>query len=164
MKKVCCQLSHFSHTQVRGRPVYEPSSSQKNKKQVATWKTKESGFSLKDKKEQIVADFRTEIQKHEFQADSDRRSIQELNGIIESQRREIDHTVAGDEQLRRDQQPLREQLSEQNRFLRETAQHSARILKKWEKRWLTGNMELSTANRLSIFKISRIIHAIDFIL
>ena len=43
-------------------------------------------------KEQILAEVRTEIQKHEFQADSDRRSIQELSGIIESQRREIDHT------------------------------------------------------------------------
>ena len=40
-------------------------------------------------KEQILADCGAEIQKHEFQADSDRRSIQELNGIIESQRREI---------------------------------------------------------------------------
>ena len=40
-------------------------------------------------KEQILADFRAEIQKHEFQADSDRRSIEELNRIIESQRREI---------------------------------------------------------------------------
>ena len=43
----------------------------------------------------------------------------ELNGIIESQRREIDHVIAGDEQLRRDQQLLHEQLSEQNRDLRE---------------------------------------------
>ena len=63
----------------------------------------ESGFSLNDKKEQILSDFRAEIHKHEFQADSDRRSIQELNGIIESQRREIDHAIAGDEQLRQDQ-------------------------------------------------------------
>ena len=69
-------------------------------------------------KEQILADFRAEIHKHEFQADSDRRSIQELTGIIESQRREIDHTIASDEQLRRDQL-LHEQLSEQNRNLRE---------------------------------------------
>ena len=53
-----------------------------------------SGFSLKDK-DQILADFRAEIQKHGVQADSDRRSIQELNGIIESQRREIVHTLAG---------------------------------------------------------------------
>ena len=36
-------------------------------------------------------------------------SIQELNGIIESQRRDIDHTIASDEQLRRDQLLLREQ-------------------------------------------------------
>ena len=43
---------------------------------------------MKDKKEQILAEVRTEIHKHEVQADSDRRSIQELNGIIESQRRE----------------------------------------------------------------------------
>ena len=71
-------------------------------------------------KEQILAEVRTEIQKHEFQADSDRRSIQELNGIIESQRREIDHTFAGDEHSRRDQLLLQEQLSEQNQDLRET--------------------------------------------
>ena len=42
-----------------------------------------------------------------------------MNGIIEFQRREIDHTLAGDEQLRRDQLLLHEQLSEQNRDLRE---------------------------------------------
>ena len=70
-------------------------------------------------KEQILADFRAEILKHEFQADSDRRSIQELSGIIESQRRKIDHTIAGDEQHRRDEVLLHEQLSEQNRDLRE---------------------------------------------
>ena len=70
-------------------------------------------------KEQILAEVRSEIQKHEFQADSDRRSIQELKGFIESQRREIDHTIAGDEQLRPDQLILHEQLSEQNLDLRE---------------------------------------------
>ena len=74
---------------------------------------------MKDKKSKFSLIFRAEIQKHEFQADSDRRSIQELNGIIESQRREIDHTLACDEQLRRDQLLLHEQLSEQNRDLRE---------------------------------------------
>ena len=39
--------------------------------------------------------------------------------FIESQRREIDHTIAGDEQVRRDQLLLHEQLLEQNRDLRE---------------------------------------------
>ena len=61
----------------------------------------------------MLADFTAEIQQHEFQADSDRRSIQDLSGIIESQRREIDHALAGDQQL------LHEQLSELNRDLRE---------------------------------------------
>ena len=42
-----------------------------------------------------------------------------MNGIIESQPREIDHTIAGDEQFRRDQLLFQEQLSEQNRDLRE---------------------------------------------
>ena len=42
--------------------------------------------------EQILADCRPEIQKHEFQADYDRRSIQKLNGVIESQRGEINST------------------------------------------------------------------------
>ena len=42
-----------------------------------------------------------------------------MNGNIESQRREIDHTLTGNEQLRRDQQLLHEQILEQNRDLRE---------------------------------------------
>ena len=41
---------------------------------------------LKRHKEQTVADFRVELQKHEFHADYDRRSMQKLNGVIESQR------------------------------------------------------------------------------
>ena len=58
--------------------------------QVATQKMGKSGFSVNDKKEKILAVCRTKIQKHEFQADYDRRSIQELNGIIDSQRSEIE--------------------------------------------------------------------------
>ena len=130
MKKVCCQLSPFSHTQERGDP-YTNLFRVKNENQVAKWRTKESGFSLKDKKKQILAEVRTEIHKHEFQADSDRRSIQELNGIIESQRRAIDHTIASDKRLRRDQLLL--QLAEQNRDLREahiTSLHEMEELKR----------------------------------
>ena len=91
----------------------------KNENQVAKWKMERIRILLERQKEQIFAEVRTEIHKHEFQADSESRSIQELNGIIESQRREIDHTLACDEQLRRDQLLLQEQLSEQNRDLRE---------------------------------------------
>ena len=70
-------------------------------------------------KEQILAEASSEVHTHEFQADSDCGNFQELNGIIESQRREHDHTIASDEQLRRDQLLLQEQPSEQNRDLRE---------------------------------------------
>ena len=43
---------------------------------------------------------------------------QKLNEVIESQRGEINCAHAGDEQFRRDQQLLHEQLLEQNRVLR----------------------------------------------
>ena len=49
MKKVCCQLRPFSHTQARRDP-YTNLVRLKNGNQVANWRTKESGFSLKDKK------------------------------------------------------------------------------------------------------------------
>ena len=68
-------------------------------------------------REQTLADFRAVIQKHEFQAEYDRRSIHQLNEVIESQRGEI-------YQLRRDQQILHEQLLEQNRDLREAHEKS----------------------------------------
>ena len=83
-----------------------------------------SGFLLERQKEQILADCRAEIQKREFPADYDRRSIQNLNGIIQSQRGEIYRAHQGDEQHRRDQQLLYEQLLEQNRELREAHEKS----------------------------------------
>ena len=57
---------------------------------------------LERQEEQILADYRAEIQKHEFQ----------------SQRGEICRAQQGDEQHRRDQQLLHEQLLERNRDLR----------------------------------------------
>ena len=41
---------------------------------------------LERQKEQTLADYRAEIQKHEFQADFDRRNIPKLNEVIQSQR------------------------------------------------------------------------------
>ena len=113
MKKVCCQLSpSLAHART-GRPVHELSSlSSCREKSSRNLENERIRILLERHKEQILSDVRTEIQNHEFQADPDRRSIQELKGIIESQRREIDHTIAGDEQLRRDQLLLHEQLSE----------------------------------------------------
>ena len=93
--------SFCAHTST-GRPVHEPSSYQK-RKSGRDMESERIRILLERQKDQILAEVRTEIQKHEFQADSDRRSIQELNGIIAFQRREIDHTITSDYQSRRDQ-------------------------------------------------------------
>ena len=91
------------------------------------------GILLERQREQILADCQAEIQKHEFQADHDRRSIQQLNEAIESQRGEIYSAHQGDEQLRRDQQLLDEQLLEQNRNLREAHQKSLNEMEEFKR-------------------------------
>ena len=117
MKKVCCQLSLFSHTQERRDP-YTNLVRVKNESQVGKWKTKESGLSLKDKKSKLSLKseprFKNTSSKPILIEEVSRRWME-----LSSLRREIDHTLAGDEQLRRDQLHLHEQLSEQNRDLRE---------------------------------------------
>ena len=44
---------------------------------------------LERQKEQILADCRAEIQKHEFQANYERRSVQKLNGVYRVSKRRI---------------------------------------------------------------------------
>ena len=82
-----------------GRPVHELSSlgSSSREKPSLDSVNKQIRILFERQKEQILADCRAEIHKHEFQADYDRRSIKELSGIIDCQRREIDHTHARDE-------------------------------------------------------------------
>ena len=110
--------SSFTRTSTE-RPVYEPTSDLSQKRKSGREMENETiKILLERQKEQILAEVRTEILKHEFQADSD-RSILEFNGIIESQRSEINRALAGDEHLRRDQQFHHEEKSEQHLNLRE---------------------------------------------
>ena len=93
MRKVCCQLSPFFTRTSTGDPYT-------NQVQICLKKRKSSRdlenerirILLERQKEQILAEVRTEIQKHELQADSDTRGIQEF---LDSQRMEIDHTITG---------------------------------------------------------------------
>ena len=103
------------------RPVHELSSlgSSSREKPSLDSENEQIRIFLERQKEQNFADCRRENHKHEFQADYDGRSIQKLNGIIESQRSEIKHTLAEDAQPRRDQQLHHDQLLEQYRDLRE---------------------------------------------
>ena len=140
--------SFVAHSRTVG-PVHERSSpsSRSREKPSRDSENERIRILFERQKEQILSEVRTEIQKHEFQADSDRRSIQELHGIVESQRREIDHTLVGDEQLRRDQQLLREQLSEQNRDLREAHMKSLYEMEEL-KRFQESRVEESSRRRL----------------
>ena len=73
---------------------------------------------LDRQKEQILAECRAEIKKHEFQADYDRRGARKLSEIIESQQEEL-HCAQAEDLQRGDQQLLHEQLLQQNSELRE---------------------------------------------
>ena len=64
--------SFFAHTST-GRPVYEPSSDLSQKRKSGRdLENERIRILLERQKEQILAEVRTEIQKHELQAESDR--------------------------------------------------------------------------------------------
>ena len=75
-------------------------------------------------REQILAECQTEIKKHEFQANYDRRSIQKFSETIESQQEELHRAQAEEELQRRDQQLLHAQLLRQNWDIREAHEKS----------------------------------------
>ena len=83
-------------------------------------------------KEQILAECQAEIKKHEFQADYDRRSVQQLSEIVESQQEEL-HCAQAEELQRRDQQRLHAQLLQQNLELREAHHKSHKEIEKLKK-------------------------------
>ena len=69
-------------------------------------------------KEQLLADCHAEIEKHEFQAGYDRRSVQTLSEIIEPQQEEL-HCARAEEVQRRDQLLLHQWLLQQDWHLHE---------------------------------------------
>ena len=99
-----------------GRPV-RPSGQELN---VAN---AQIGTLLDRQKERILAECQAEINRHEFQAAYDRRSLRKLNESVESQQEEL-HCARAEEVQRRDQQLLEGQLLQQNLELREAHQKS----------------------------------------
>ena len=85
-----------------------------------------------DQKEQILAECQAEINRHEFQADYDRRSLQKFGEIVESQREEL-HCAQAEEIQRRDQQLLHGQLLQQNLEFRESHQKSLNEMEELKK-------------------------------
>ena len=64
---------------------------------------------LDKQKEQILAECHARINRHEFQAAYDRRSLLKLSEIVDSQQEEL-HCARAEEVQQRDQQLLQEQL------------------------------------------------------
>ena len=87
---------------------------------------------LDRQKEQILAECQAENKKHEFQANYDRRSVQKLGEIIESQQEEL-HRAQVEELQRRDQQLLHAQLLQQNWELREAHNKSLNEMEELKK-------------------------------
>ena len=80
-------------------------------------------FCWTDKKSEFLPSARQKINRHEFQADNDRRSLRTLGEIVESLREEL-HSAQAEELQRRDQQLLHGQLLQQNLEFREAHQKS----------------------------------------
>ena len=87
---------------------------------------------LDRQKERILAECQAEINRHEFQADYDRRSLRKLGEMVESQREEL-HRARAEELQRRDQQLLHGQLLQQILELREAHQRSLNEMEELKK-------------------------------
>ena len=112
-----CLSSSVSHDRT-GRPVVCSLVTSAKETQRHTSESEQINTLLERQREQILADCQAEIRKHEFQAGYDRKSIQKMSDMIESQEEEICLAHQGDERLRQDHQLLHEQLLEQNWYLR----------------------------------------------
>ena len=120
----CLSSSSMSHDRT-GRPVVcrDASHAQGHEIQRQNTENEQIRTLLDRQREQILADCQAEIQKHEFQADYDRRSFQKLTETIESQKEEL-HLAQAEERRRQDHQLLHEQLLKQNWDLLEAHEKS----------------------------------------
>ena len=85
------QSSSVSHDRT-GWPVVKPFDTQiSSVREIPNHRSESEQIRilLERQKEQILADCQAEIRKHEFQADHDRRSIQKLNEMLESQKKKF---------------------------------------------------------------------------
>ena len=116
---VSVSLSSSSMSDRTGRPVGDrtrrPAEPNSQDAQIRTL--------LDKQKEQILAECQARINKHEFQAAYDRRSLLKLGEIVDSQQEEL-HLARAEELQRRDQQLLQGQLLQQTLELREAHQKS----------------------------------------
>ena len=121
-------LSSSSVSDRTGRPVGDravrPAEQSNKEAQIRTL--------FDEQKEQILAECKAKINRHEFQAAYDRRSLLKLGEIVDSQQEEL-HCARAEEVQQRDQQLLQEQLLQQNLELRQAHQKSLNDMEELEK-------------------------------
>ena len=127
LTKVCRPVSRRLSVIERGDPLWNSLTHKfqtSQKFRATAQKVSKSGFFWNDKESRFSLTVKRRFDNTSFQADCDRRSIQKLNEMIESQKGEIYCAHQGDERLRRDQQLHHEQLLDQNGDLREARMKS----------------------------------------
>ena len=117
-----------------GQPVVDRDKSHESGYEIQRQNSEnEQIWTLLDRqREQIFAVCQAEIRRHKSQANYDRRSVQKLSEIIESQQEEL-HRAQAEELHRRDQQLLHEQLLKQNWDLREAHEKSLNEMEELKK-------------------------------
>ena len=75
---------------------------------------------LERQKEQLLAEAKSEILRHEYKADHAENQIRALRSQMDSQELELGYTLEGHAQSRREQDLLHEELADQERALRDT--------------------------------------------
>ena len=86
---------------------------------------------LEREKEQLLAEAKSEILRHEYRADLAENNICELKRQIGGQAAEIGHTRTGYEQSRREQALLHEELADRERALRVLVLEVFKSWKNW---------------------------------
>ena len=92
-----------------------------------------SGFFWNDIESRFSLTVTQRFENTNFHSDHDRRSIQKLNEMIESQKEAICRAHQGDERRRQDQQLLHEQLLKENWDLREAHEKSLNVMEELTK-------------------------------
>ena len=97
MRKACCQSHSRWSSPSQGNPFHFSQKEKSSQEQDDDRKR----MLLEDQKERKLSEAKSEVLKHECRAGLADSSIRELNRQVESQRKEIGHTVTGYEQCRR---------------------------------------------------------------
>ena len=103
--------------QVRGNPLLDVTKKRKSNQELDNCQIRIIFGKIR---EQLLAEAKSEILRHEYRADLAENNISELKRQTDSQAVEIGHTRTGYDQSRREQALLHEELADRERALRDT--------------------------------------------